>query len=99
MENHKGLSINSSANMMIKGYNGIERVNNDKLSHFLSSIQLNNCSEMKLNYEEFMGNLYYNKVQNPPGVSSFVNIFVFIFTLKHTWGILTYIIIKMNFID
>ena len=63
----------------------------------------------------FKQHLYYNIFQNPPGVLSFTNdltflkditlqndldlVFIKDLRLAHYWGILVYIIIKMNFID
>ena len=61
----------------------------------------------------FKQHLYYNVFQNPPGVLSFTNdltflkditlqkdlVFIKDLVLAHYWGILVYIIIKMNFID
>ena len=65
---HKGISIINR----IKRYNGITKIFNSKLFDFLSA-KLRNCSDMKLNYEEFMENLYYNKYQNPPEVFTLGN--------------------------
>ena len=88
---HKGISIrNRIINIIIKRYNGITKIYNNKLFDFLS-VKLRNCCDMKLNYEEFMENLYYNKYQNPPEVFSFGNKY-----LKLIWGILTYFIIYYN---
>ena len=65
---------NGISNIIIKGYNGIIKIiyNNNKLFNFLNG-KLRKSSNMKLNYGDFMKNLYYNNYQNPPGVFSLIN--------------------------
>ena len=65
---------NGISNIIIKGYNGRIKIiyNNNKLFDFLSG-KFRNSSNMKLNYGDFMQNLYYNNYQNPPGVFSLIN--------------------------
>mgnify|MGYP006873194846 CR=1 FL=1 len=95
------LSISNNIIIIIKEFNGILKLYNNKLFDLLG-IKVKNRNDMELNYEferEFKTiYLYYNIYQNP--VSSSLSIKYNKFDkLIDIWGILTYIIIKMNFID
>ena len=80
---------NRIINIIIKGYNEIKKIYNNKLFDFLS-VKLRNCSDIQFS-EESMQNLYYNKYQNPPEVFSLGSKFQ-----KLIWGILTYYKICYN---
>ena len=110
MENCKEHSINNGMDISKKVYNEIINIYKNKLLD-LFTVKFITRNDMVLKYEfkkEFKQHLYYNINQNPSGVLSLINDLTYLKDLiflndltkiKMHRGILTYIIIKMNFID